>query len=467
MAGQSTAILTIWLLEFAGESKYVYSLNLPAKEHHPYIPTKMTNDLKPIRDSLISSINEYYVFLRSPSSFPVKVKAEAEKKDCEKDLMDTISMVERLKMAEDQKGVIEAFKDLIGHKIKTNLEANDIFEQIWNDPTLTHLIIQTNDNKIPWEWAYNDEEEKDDKKFLCERFAVGKVFSEKTTEFHAFMQKSEKSFGTAKKVKQNLTNEADIILFYDNRKDLENFPDKKFPGKQKDIEFLELVEEEINEIEKIFKNKKFKKIHKIDGQDKNFAVRFNHYFNPKYLRQCQLIHFSGHLVVGKGGSAKIIVKGNKLGEHREIGPEEIGASQSSRKNLLMSGPLVFLNGCQSGEIEDIWEQGNNLSTEFMRLGASGCICTYLPIRDDIARDFAVYFYEKYTDFAEPTTVGQAIVCAREKTKEKYKDTLSWLFFTFYGNPEESLIPLPEKEVKTFYNQMMLEEYKEENLAARS
>jgi CHAT domain-containing protein len=95
-------------------------------------------------------------------------------------------------------------------------------------------------------------------------------------------------------------------------------------------------------------------------------------------KNVRLIHYSGHF------------DNNAL----EISEEEFINATTLQANHLQfpARPLVFLNGCASAGLENLWEKSRHLSTAFLAGGAGACVVSLLPMENQAAMVFTQKFY---------------------------------------------------------------------------
>jgi CHAT domain-containing protein len=115
------------------------------------------------------------------------------------------------------------------------------------------------------------------------------------------------------------------------------------------------------------------------------------------------------------------------------------------RRILAGRPLVFLNACETGRTaneatpEDAQRSvgrylggpAEGLTSAFVYGGAMACIGAQWPVFDDSAADFALTFYDS---MIEGNFVGEAMRRARQMTKDRFPDEISWASFVLYGDP---------------------------------
>jgi hypothetical protein len=141
-----------------------------------------------------------------------------------------------------------------------------------------------------------------------------------------------------------------------------------------------------------------------------------------------LLHFVCH---GKSGGAagQTLLLQNK----EELNSSFVRAMPGLKKGFRAAKPLVFLNACEVGRAEPALVGVGGFAEAFMTLGASAVIAPLWSVKDSIAHDIAVEFYERSR--REPKTPFAEIL--RDLRKRSYgpgggED--SWAAYCFYGDP---------------------------------
>lgn len=304
---------------------------------------------------------------------------------------------------------IDLLRDEVGKKLKAILGLNAIFTNIQKYAG-QEISIRTNDVEIPWEWVYFE----DKGKFLCELFPFGKVFLEEIK----LISPSRKLILSRDKNIEDQLKESVVLILYDK-------------GGSGGLRELPYVEDEIKDLIKLFKNSGIpsENIFPIDGSEKKAESNFMNIIITR-RENLKIIHFAGHIMK----DSLLMSNGGRI-ECSEI----LDVTADGK----LCAPLVFLNGCFSGNIVKEWKQEKNLSTSFLTSGASGCICTRRSIGDKVAYNFSRIFYEKLLSKNDesPTTIGSVLQTARQEFKANcpVKD-FSWLLYTLHGNPSYELFP---------------------------
>jgi hypothetical protein len=136
-------------------------------------------------------------------------------------------------------------------------------------------------------------------------------------------------------------------------------------------------------------------------------------------------HFTGHGVVS----------GQTL-DQASIGLEENEALTprflSGRlRNLGLAKPLVFLNGCETGQGLVSLTGFNGWADKFLMAGAAAFVGSYWSIVDRPALEFAKIFYGQ---LLAGVAIGEAVRAARLKIKQDYPGDPTWLAYTVFADP---------------------------------
>lgn len=149
-----------------------------------------------------------------------------------------------------------------------------------------------------------------------------------------------------------------------------------------DARELRQVANEIHEIMAILEQKKFQVVTIYQDYDRFAETIQEIYRDGKNLR---VIHYSGH------------IENNMLA----LTEDEYFAVSFLKQAYglsLTSRPIVFFNGCRSGQLEESWQKHESLATEFLDCGASACIVTHFQVPKLSAKNFALrFFYDLYGD----------------------------------------------------------------------
>jgi hypothetical protein len=163
-------------------------------------------------------------------------------------------------------------------------------------------------------------------------------------------------------------------------------------------------------------------IHLIDGgNDPDATDRFY-----EELPTADLIHFTGHGLVGSAGAYLQIVK-DKASSANFM-------ATSIGQNSLRPGCIVFANACSSGESKTVIRRSLGFGPSFCQGGAKAFIGTLDPVSAYPAVRFAEDFYDRLFSGHE---IGKALRAAKQVPwKYKGETSLVPLLYSLYGNPYE-------------------------------
>jgi hypothetical protein len=161
----------------------------------------------------------------------------------------------------------------------------------------------------------------------------------------------------------------------------------------------------------------------IDGDKEDAIEEFY-----EQLPTADLIHFTGHGLVGPAGAYLRIV--------REEASSANFMVTSIDSDSLRHGCIVFANACQSGEATTVIRRSLGFGPSFCQGGARAFIGTLDPVSDYPAVLFAEDFYNLLFHGAE---VGEALWSAKQVPwKCEGATSLVPLLYTLYGNPHEKV-----------------------------
>jgi CHAT domain-containing protein len=157
-------------------------------------------------------------------------------------------------------------------------------------------------------------------------------------------------------------------------------------------------------------------------------------------RAFDLVHFAGHVVTMPGGESALL-----LADRRPLPTTVVEATLAGR-------PLVFLNGCASGEAAPVspegWERRlAGVVHGFLFGGAVAAVGTLADVGDRHAADLAGALYRHL--FAG-LAIGEALRRARTECMHDHATAASpaWLAFALYGDPTLALLADPPRGTGT-------------------
>ncbi|MCU0645178.1 MAG: CHAT domain-containing protein, partial [bacterium] len=285
----------------------------------------------------------------------------------------------------------------IGKKIYHYFGLTGLFNALFSLPAI-HVNFIVDSAVMPWHWAMQPETGN----FLCEKLPLGITFveKEKGAEQDAVKQKMR---GTIEP-----TSAPNAVLFYGD-----------WQGHARE---LKQVAKEINEIKSLLEQQKFHVVTVHQDCDRFAETIQESYHQGKNLR---LIHYSGH------------IENNMLA----LAEDEYFAVSFLKQAYglsLASRPIVFFNGCRSGQLEESRQKHESLATEFLDCGASACIVTHFRVPELSAKNFALRFYHYLIN--QRLTVGQSLQHARlDMAKPEFAEAsdpefdITRYFYNLYGD----------------------------------
>ncbi|HEY0427503.1 MAG TPA: CHAT domain-containing protein [Pyrinomonadaceae bacterium] len=317
--------------------------------------------------------------------------------------------------------IIKQIKKFADSNMSNHKSFREIGEAIWVDLGIAsffeHLAISendvtflTNDPAIPWEWASSCKGET-----LCQQISCGNVFFEQMKE--AASEAKKQTF--VKSFDERIKKTKALLLFDEGNKS---------------NGFLSEVRDEIREVKEVLLNSGIKKdnIKIVDGTKKGAEASF-----LRYIRQMRddlgIIHFAGH-----------IENGNMSLKHSSIESREIYGIFSTVQTKLPR-TLVFINGCESGNVPDVWDKSKNLATAWLFAGASNIIGCRLPVYNGEAKKFAAAFYSQLLDKMNVyASIGNVLKDTRNELMGKSKFDPAWLQYTLFGLPNIQFFDMKEE-----------------------
>ena len=101
------------------------------------------------------------------------------------------------------------------------------------------------------------------------------------------------------------------------------------------------------------------------------------------------------------------------------------------KKLGKAKPLVFLNGCETGQGLVSLTGFSGWADKFLKAGAAAFIGSYWSIVDRPALEFAKTFYNQ---LLAGVAIGEAVRAARLKIKHDFPGDPTWLAYTVFADP---------------------------------
>ncbi len=107
----------------------------------------------------------------------------------------------------------------------------------------------------------------------------------------------------------------------------------------------------------------------------------------------------------------------------------------SRRVRYQQHPLIFLNACESGGLGFALSGLGGWAERFVRAGAGAFIGALWEVNDALAAEFAATFYQS---LFHGDTLGAAFAAAREAVRTKDPTNPTWLAYVLYGEPLSQL-----------------------------
>lgn len=331
------------------------------------------------------------------------------------------------KVTHDNRGLRKKIISLITEGVPTaDKLRKEVGRRIWRHLGLgsvfTHLkskqeevTFLTNDSLIPWEWA----SDQTGKRCICEIVSCGTVFFEQM-ELAAKAIRGVRTREALHDIDEQVAKMKAVLLFD--------------AGGHHDLAQLPMAKQEIGVVRDVLirSGLKSSNITIVDGDNEDAEDTFLHAIHTT-RRDLGIIHYAGH-----------IANGNLRLKHDKIECKEIADNFDGNSKLQRT--LVFLNGCESGEIKDVWNKEKNMSTAWLEAGVGGIICCRREIDDDDARNFAAAFYSNLlSEEGRYHSVGVALKMARQEMCDDQGQNISWLQYTLFGYPYFSLLQPPNLE----------------------
>ncbi|MBN1348591.1 CHASE2 domain-containing protein [candidate division KSB1 bacterium] len=287
----------------------------------------------------------------------------------------------------------------IGQDIETEFGLSATLDNIVKSSAQnTYLNFVLDDLTIPWQWAYHPKWGK----FLCDQFPTSTSFAIEKEDF------GDKESSGELPIEQ--PNEKGVLLLYG-----------KWCGHHS--KELRCVEREIRTIEKKIGWEKDTTV--TTTQDVDVFLSTLDAYSRKRLN-LRVIHYSGH------------VEGDRM-DISETQYLRAGTIKHTRNLYFHSHPIIFLNGCSSGDLGYLWDKYDDLATEFLACGAAACIITHFDIVETTASKFSVQFYKNFVD--KRLSVGEALRQTRLDLSKPQPEIdydpdydITRYFYNLYGDP---------------------------------
>jgi CHAT domain-containing protein len=134
------------------------------------------------------------------------------------------------------------------------------------------------------------------------------------------------------------------------------------------------------------------------------------------------LHFAVHGIYDPNS----VLNGLVLADGRALNPLQV------RGNTFARAPFVFLNACQVGSGQKILGDYAGLAEAFLYGGAAAVVAPLWSVKDTIAREIAMRFYEQAFAGKSPAEILRAERAAFPNNDEATSATS--LAYLFYGHP---------------------------------
>ncbi len=143
----------------------------------------------------------------------------------------------------------------------------------------------------------------------------------------------------------------------------------------------------------------------------------------------QALHFAVHGIYDPNS----VMNGIVLTDGQTLDPLEVKGS------VLATNPFVFLNACQVGSANKVLGDYGGMADAFLYAGASGVVAPLWSIKDTIAREIALRFYEEAFAGTPPSEILRRERAAFHGVEAG--DSATCLAYIWYGHPSLKLTKL--------------------------
>ncbi len=103
--------------------------------------------------------------------------------------------------------------------------------------------------------------------------------------------------------------------------------------------------------------------------------------------------------------------------------------------LELSAPTIFMNACRTAGLTATYSRLDGWASKFLEAGAAAFIGSLWAVYDGTAREFAQEFYGQ---LQAGSSMGEAVMRARQVAAASQPDDPTWLAYTVYGNPRATI-----------------------------
>jgi hypothetical protein len=149
--------------------------------------------------------------------------------------------------------------------------------------------------------------------------------------------------------------------------------------------------------------------------------------------QADVLHFAVHGNYDQGGGMDGLV----LVDRELVDPFIVGGM------TLRGAPFVFLNACQVGMGQAILGDYAGLAAAFLKAGACAVVAPLWSVKDTIAKELALSFYERVRDGEAPAEVLRSERASAEASRTPPSATA--FAYQFFGHPAMTMHENPEED----------------------
>lgn len=148
-----------------------------------------------------------------------------------------------------------------------------------------------------------------------------------------------------------------------------------------------------------------------------------------------LFHFAGHGSAPDGVLDASLILGVEPDGHEWLTERLDSMTVQQFANLASNGkrPMVVLNACQVGRLQERLGGTGGFAKAFLSKGAGLFVSSLWAVGDEPAREFVEGLYES---LLSGSMVSEAVIHAR--TRARNSGDVTWLAYTVYGNPHATV-----------------------------
>jgi hypothetical protein len=281
------------------------------------------------------------------------------------------------------------------------------------------LVIFTNDASIPWQWSYSTTEGK----FIITEYSCGTIFVDNPRQYAPRPPDPKSGVGTRRTGVREVRQE-ELLSALASKKAfvISAGPDASLPsiGREHESISRELISSGFEQENIVFLSDLLAAERGASEKSHSPAALVRRELAVMEPDDLAIVHFCGHLGacdpsarLESGDSSKCV----PWLQITDNPADRILAEDLDR--ALKGEPLVFLNGCTSGAVGDMWNKSASISLDFLNRGASGCIVTAAIIEDTASSEIAEIFYNHLLRAPYRVTYGHALWKTRQDIIHRY------------------------------------------------